>query len=153
MDLTQHVEDLRHQLELAAEAGGDDARVVAGYAYASRHRDPPSYQWSVNTSVYVREDVRGQGVGRRLYSALFDQLVELGYFRAFAGIALPNSASVALHERMGFEPLGVYERVGFKQGAWRDVGWWRRSLREGEPNGPPQPVRAGSASVRPGGST
>jgi phosphinothricin acetyltransferase len=111
---------------------------VAGYVYAGRHRDPPSYQWSVNTSAYVRSDVRGQGIGRRLYAALFEELVRLGYHRAFAGIALPNAASVALHEAVGFTPLGVYERVGFKHGAWHDVGWWQRTLREGEPDGPPR---------------
>jgi len=85
----------------------------------------------------VRDDVRRQGVGKRLYAALFGALVDLGYFRAFAGIALPNPASVALHESAGFEPLGVYERVGFKHGAWRDVGWWQRTLQEGAPDGPP----------------
>jgi L-amino acid N-acyltransferase YncA len=115
----------------------DDAGIVAGYVLAGKHREPASYQWSVNTSAYVRADVRGQGIGRRLYAALFDELVGLGHFRAFAGIALPNAASVALHERVGFRPLGVYERVGFKHGAWRDVGWWQRTLQEGEPDGPP----------------
>lgn len=116
----------------------DDSDRVAGYSYASRHRDPASYQWSVNTSAYVRADARGKGVGKLLYRALFEQLVQLGYFRAYAGIALPNAASVALHERVGFRPLGVYEQVGFKQGAWRDVGWWQRSLQEGEPSAPPR---------------
>jgi len=115
----------------------DDAGAVAGYAYAGKHREPASYQWSVNTSVYVRADVRGRRIGRLLYAALFDELVRLGHFRAFAGIALPNAASVALHERVGFRPLGVYERVGYKHGAWRDVGWWQRTLQEGEPEGVP----------------
>jgi phosphinothricin acetyltransferase len=116
----------------------DQADNVAGYVYAGRHRDPASYQWSVNTSAYVREDVRGRGIGRMLYGALFEELVRLGYFRAFAGIALPNVASVALHERVGFRPLGVYERVGFKHGAWHDVGWWQHTLQEGEPINPPR---------------
>ena len=115
----------------------DDAGIVAGYVLAGKHREPASYQWSVNTSAYVRADVRGQGIGQRLYRALFEELAGLGFFRAFAGIALPNAASVALHERVGFRPLGVYEQVGFKHGAWRDVGWWQRTLREGEPGAPP----------------
>lgn len=68
-------------------------------------------------------------MGRALYTELFRKLVDLGYFRAFAGVALPNAASVALHESVGFKPLGVYEKVGFKFGAWRDVGWWQRELR------------------------
>lgn len=116
----------------------DDAGAVAGYVYASRHRDPPSYQWSVNTSAYVRADQRGRGVGKQLYRALFEQLVELGYFGAYAGIALPNAASVALHESVGFRSLGVYEQVGFKQGGWHDVGWWQRRLRDGTPGEPPR---------------
>jgi len=108
----------------------DDQGAVAGFVYASSHRDPPSYQWSVNTSVFIREDVRGHGVGKRLYISLLDQLAERGYFQAFAGIALPNAASVGLHEAVGFKPIGIYRNVGFKFGAWRDVGWWQRELRE-----------------------
>lgn len=117
---------------------------VAGFAYAGSHRDAPSYQWSVNTSIYVRDDRRGQGVGRRLYEALHRQLVELGYFRAFAGIALPNAASVALHESVGYRALGVYEQVGFKFGAWRDVGWWSKVLQPtvDDPPPPRRPQRA-----------
>lgn len=95
---------------------------IAGYAYASRHRERAAYQWSVDVTAYVREDARGSGVGKRLYGALFDVLVRLGYFQAFAGIALPNAASVALHESMGFAPIGVYRQVGFKHGRWHDVG-------------------------------
>jgi phosphinothricin acetyltransferase len=117
----------------------DDGGRVNGYAYAGRHRDPGAYQWSVNTSVYVRDDSRGQGVGKRLYAALFEQLVRLGYYRAFAGIALPNAGSVALHESVGFEPIGVYRAVGYKFDAWHDVGWWQRAL---QPLGPPQPTVA-----------
>lgn len=107
----------------------DQRGQVNGYAYASKHRERPAYQWAVDVTAYVREDARGQGVGKRLYARLFEVLVELGYFQAFAGIALPNDASVGLHEAVGFVPLGVYRSVGFKLGAWRDVGWWQRELR------------------------
>jgi phosphinothricin acetyltransferase len=106
----------------------DDAGRVDGYVYAGRHRERAAYQWSVDTTAYVREDSRGQGVGRRLYEELFRRLVEHGYYQAFAGIALPNEASVGLHEALGFQPLGVYRKVGFKKGAWRDVGWWQKEL-------------------------
>ena len=110
---------------------------VDGYAYASSHRDRAAYQWSADTTAYVRADARGRGVGGRLYVSLLARLAELGYFQAFAGIALPNAASVALHESVGFEPIGVYRRVGFKHGAWHDVGWWQRKLREPEVPSPP----------------
>jgi phosphinothricin acetyltransferase len=106
----------------------DDAGRVDGYVYASQHRERAAYQWSVDTTAYVREDSRGQGVGRRLYEELFRRLVEQGYYQAFAGIALPNEASIGLHEALGFQPLGVYRKVGFKKGAWRDVGWWQKEL-------------------------
>jgi len=121
---------------LVAVDTGDE---VAGYVHASSHRDPPSYQWSVNTTVYIRADSRGQGLGKLLYAELFKQLVSLGHYRAYAGIALPNDASVALHEGVGFEPIGVYKAVGYKFDAWRDVGWWQKSLR---PLAPPGPVVA-----------
>jgi L-amino acid N-acyltransferase YncA len=111
---------------VSVDAHGD----VEGYVYASRHRDRPAYQWSVDTSAYVREGSRGKGVGSRLYERLFTELAALGYFHAFAGIALPNAASVGLHEALGFEAIGVYRSVGFKMGAWRDVGWWQKTLRQ-----------------------
>jgi len=116
----------------------DAAGEVVGYAYASRHRERPAYQWSVDTTAYVRADRRGQGIGKALYAALFDELVALGYFQAFAGIALPNAASIALHESVGFAPLGIYRNVGFKRGTWHDVGWWQRAL---QPAGEPHPPR------------
>jgi phosphinothricin acetyltransferase len=91
--------------------------------------------------VYIRADSRGRGAGKALYTELFRQLVSLGYHRAFAGVALPNPASVALHESIGFKSLGVYKNVGFKFGAWRDVGWWQRDLQPPEalPEKPPSP--------------
>lgn len=109
----------------------EDAQgLVNGYVYASKHRERPAYQWSVDVTAYVREDARGAGVGKRLYQVLFEELVELGYFQAFAGIALPNPASIALHESLGFEHIGTYRKVGYKLGAWHDVGWWQKELRE-----------------------
>lgn len=106
----------------------DDAGVVAGYAYAGRHRERPAYQWSADVTAYVRADCHRQGVGRALYAQLLPTLAGLGYRQAFAGIALPNAASVGLHEAVCFVPIGVYREVGFKHGAWRDVGWWQRQL-------------------------
>lgn len=117
----------------------DAAGTMCGYAYASKHRERAAYQWSVDVTVYVREDQRGQGVGRALYGRLLPLLAELGYCHAFAGIALPNAGSVGLHEAMGFQAIGVYRDVGFKHGAWRDVGWWQKSLRG--PDSLPQELR------------
>jgi L-amino acid N-acyltransferase YncA len=125
----------------------EDAQgTVNGYVYASKHRERPAYQWSVDVTAYVREDARGQGVGKRLYQALFAELITLGYFQAFAGIALPNDASVALHESVGFQPIGIYRKVGFKLGAWHDVGWWQKELRSPTEPTCPTAFRRGSAA-------
>ncbi len=105
---------------------------VAGYAYVTKHRVRAAYRWSVDTSVYVSGDCRRQGVARGLYRSLFAILAAQGFYNAFAGIALPNVASVGLHESLGFEAIGMYRRVGFKLGSWHDVGWWQLALREQE---------------------
>jgi L-amino acid N-acyltransferase YncA len=102
---------------------------VLGYAYASRHRERAAYRWSADVSVYVREDTRGKGVGRALYASLFAILRLQGIYNILAGISVPNPASVALHEAMGLLPLGVYAGIGFKCGAWHDVGWWQLALK------------------------
>jgi phosphinothricin acetyltransferase len=101
---------------------------VAGYAYASPHSDRPSYRWSVDVSVYVDERHRRKGVARGLYESLLAVLRLQGFRNAYAVIALPNEASVRLHEAFGFECVGVYRRVGYKLGEWRDVGHWELSL-------------------------
>ena len=113
---------------------------VIGYAYASKHRERAAYQWAVDVSAYVKEGSRSTGIGKALYTALMLILAEQGFYNAFAGIALPNAASVGLHEAVGFKPLGVYRQVGFKLGAWHDAGWWQRVLRP--PDVPPQPLQA-----------
>jgi phosphinothricin acetyltransferase len=120
-------------LQIAPWLVYEDAGEVAGYAYGSRHRDRAAYQWSVDVSVYVGEGSRRRGIGRALYRALFPLLRLQGFYAAHAGITLPNAASVALHESLGFRPVGIYRAVGFKLGAWHDVGWWQSSLRERTP--------------------
>lgn len=104
---------------------------VLGYAYAGAHRSRAAYQWSVDVSAYVREDVHRTGVGRALYASLIAVLDLQGFYNAYAGIALPNEASIGLHEAMGFRLVGVYRGVGYKLGAWHDVGWWGLDMREG----------------------
>jgi phosphinothricin acetyltransferase len=121
---------------------------VAGYAHAGRFSGRAAYDWSVETSIYLAGSARGQGVGRTLYGALLALLTAQGYHQAMAGVTLPNPASVALHEAMGFTPVGVYRSAGWKFGAWRDVGWWQRSLApvDGEPRRP-TPLDALEASA------
>ncbi|MGA9403363.1 arsinothricin resistance N-acetyltransferase ArsN1 family B [Haladaptatus sp.] len=126
---------------------------LLGYAYASPHRSRESYQWSVDVSVYVRSDHHRSGIGRGLYESLFALLREQGYYNAYAGIALPNPASVGLHESLGFEQIGTYRDVGYKGGTWRSVGWWHLRLSvetngdEAEPT-PPRSLSALDGSVR-----
>jgi L-amino acid N-acyltransferase YncA len=97
---------------------------VAGYVYASKHRERAAYQWGVDVTVYVHPEARRGGVGRGLYTSLFALLRLQGFYNAYAGIALPNPASVALHESLGFTSIGIYHQTGYKLGKWHDVGWW-----------------------------
>jgi L-amino acid N-acyltransferase YncA len=117
---------------LVAQAG----EVVIGYAYAGPHRERDGYRWSVDVSAYVHRDWQGRGVGRALYDELLRVLRRQGFVNVFAGIALPNPASVALHESIGMRRIGVYERVGWKPaGGWIDVAWF--GMRIAEPSEPP----------------
>jgi phosphinothricin acetyltransferase len=113
----------------------DDGSSVAGYAYAGPHKERRGYRWSVDISVYVADGHQGRGIGRRLYDELLAILRRQRFVNAYAGIALPNPASVALHEAIGMRRVGVYERIGFKMGAWHDVAWY--GLRLTDPSGPP----------------
>jgi len=105
----------------------DDAGRVVGYAYASTHRQRPAYRWSADCSVYLDPAYRARGLGRLLYERLIREVRDLGYMSLFAGIALPNEPSVGLHQAVGFRPAGVFRNVGYKLGAWRDVGKTRRT--------------------------
>ena len=104
-----------------------DRRIV-GYAYATRWKPRQAYRYSVESSVYLGPEYCGQGLGRPLYSALIDALRELPIHSALGGIAQPNPASVALHEKLGFRKVGQLEEIGFKQGRWLDVGYWQLQL-------------------------
>ena len=130
---------------LVCEIGGR----VRGYAYASRHRERAAYQWSVDAGIYVHEDERRRGMGRLLYGSLFALLRLQGFVAAHAGITLPNAASVGLHEALGFRRIGVYPAVGYKLGAWHDVGWWQLRLVE-TPGQPSPPLSLAAARALPG---
>ncbi|MCG8593403.1 MAG: N-acetyltransferase family protein [Kiloniellales bacterium] len=101
---------------------------LLGYAYAGPHRARAAYRHSVDVTAYVAEAARGQGVAKALYGALLAALAGAGYHAAFAGIALPNPASEALHKAAGFQLVGVYREVGFKFDRWHDVAWWQRLI-------------------------
>ncbi|HEX6154300.1 MAG TPA: GNAT family N-acetyltransferase [Solirubrobacterales bacterium] len=120
---------------LVAEREGE----VVGYAYATAFNERPAYRWSAGVSVYVADGARGEGIGRSLYEALFDRLRERGFRMACAGITLPNAASEALHDRLGFEPVGVNREIGWKEGAWHDVGWYQLELAPAGEGPPAEP--------------
>jgi phosphinothricin acetyltransferase len=121
---------------------------VAGYAYATQHRVRASYRWSVDTSVYVAREHWRHGVGRGLYASLLAILAAQGFVNAYAGITLPNEGSVGLHEAVGFTPVGVYRGVGFKFGAWHDVGWWQLALAPHHP-APREPLAMAALQAQP----
>ena len=121
---------------------------VLGYAYASSHRERAAYRWAVDVSAYVREGYRRLGVGRSLYSSLLALLHLQGFYRALAGITLPNPGSVGLHQAMGFQSLGTYHNIGYKCGRWHDVQWFQLALRE-PGNEPPDPLEFALARELP----
>lgn len=112
---------------------------VVGYAYAGSHRSRDAYQWSVDISVYVASDHHRRGIARALYTALFALLKTQGFFNAYAGITIPNPASTGFHESIGFEPIGTYHDVGYKDGEWHDVRWYEKPLNE-RPDDPEPPT-------------
>ncbi len=145
--------ELRRRVEAVAPGWPwlvcEEAGAVLGYAYASRHRDRAAYRWSADASVYVAEAARRRGVARALYTSLFALLRLQGFRAVHAGIALPNPASVQLHEALGFTPVGVYRAVGFKLGRWCDVGWWQLGLAPPE-GSPGEPLSTAAAAALPG---
>lgn len=127
----------RHRL-LVAVAGDD----VLGYATSGSFRSKPAYGPSVETTVYCAAEATGRGVGRRLYAALFDAIAEEDVHRAYAGVALPNAGSLALHRAFGFADIGVFTQVGRKFGQWWDVLWLERPLERPAPERLPRRRRA-----------
>jgi phosphinothricin acetyltransferase len=130
--------------EMAGRIGAAYAWVLAehegvtlGYAYGSPHRERAAYRWAADVAVYIDSDHHRSGVGRALYTSLFERLRTAGLWTLCAGITQPNEASNGLHRTMGFVPVGTYRRIGWKAGAWHDVQWWQLDLHPGEP-GPPE---------------
>ena len=106
----------------------DEDGAVLGYAASSPFRTRPAYRWSVETGIYLAPGAQGRGLGRALLETMLTALERQGYVAVIGAIALPNPASVALHEKLGFEKVGAYRGTGFKQGAWLDVGLWQKDL-------------------------
>jgi L-amino acid N-acyltransferase YncA len=121
------------------EEGGEPL----GYAYATRYRERAAYRWSLEDSVYLREDSVGRGLGELLLTALVALLRESGYVKIYAVIAPPNPASVRLHEKLGFLPLGRFEDTAYKLGAWQAIDWMELTLRE------PRSLPAGAKPEEP----
>ena len=117
----------------------EDAGRVVGFAYGQAFAQRAAYRWACQTSIYLEVGRRRTGGGRALYEALLARLAGRGYRRAFAGMTLPNEASVGLHRALGFEPVGVYRRVGWKHGAWHDVAWVQKTI--GRDQDPPAEPR------------
>ena len=106
----------------------EEKDVVIGYAYAAPFHERAAYRWSAEVSVYLGEQARGRGIGRALVGRVLEELREAGIVNAFAGVALPNEASVRLFESFGFVKIAHQRNVGFKLGRWHDVAWWQLEL-------------------------
>jgi len=129
----------------------EDGRVF-GFTSTSPMRNRKAYRWSVETGIYLSPEAQGRGLGRKLLTAHLDLLERQGFVTIVAGIALPNDASVALHEKLGFALSGVERGVGFKLGQWVDVGRWQKDLapRAAVPEGPRPYAEVGHPGHEPG---
>lgn len=103
---------------------------LAGYAYGAKYRERLGYQWCTESSVYIDDKFQRAGVAGALYSALFNILKNQGYVNVYAVINLPNDKSVAFHEKCGFTWFATFDRVGYKSGRWKDVGWWKLQIND-----------------------
>jgi phosphinothricin acetyltransferase len=112
--------------------------IIAGYAYSSRYRERIAYQWCTESSIYIHNNFHRRGIAMALYSALLEILKRQGFRTVYAVINLPNEESVAFHVRCGFKWFATYEKVGYKLGRWKNVGWWQLSVNDysNEPEAP-----------------
>lgn len=125
--------EIRARLQKVASAGlpwlvHEEGGVVVGYAYAGRFHERSAYRFSVETTIYLDAHHIGRGLGTALYGTLLERLREQGLHAAIGGISLPNTGSVALHEKLGFRQVAHYREVGFKLDRWIDVGYWQLLL-------------------------
>lgn len=118
----------RYPWLVAVEADATGSEAVIGFARAGAWKTREAYAWATEIGVYIRPEFQGRGAGKALYAELFPRLKAAGFRCIVAGIALPNDASVKLHEAFGMKHAGTLPRIGFKFGVWRDVGYWVREL-------------------------
>lgn len=112
--------------------------MITGYAYGGKYRERTAYQWCVESSIYIHDDFQKAGVGRALYETLIEIFKQQGFRNVYAVINLPNEKSVSFHESVGFKHFATYEKVGYKLGKWKNVGWWQLSINEyGDEPAPP----------------
>lgn len=119
---------------LVAEEDGQ----ILGYAYATPWKERIGYRFSVETTVYLDKDCKGRGIGSQLYSELFKLLEKAGVRSAIGGVALPNDASVALHEKLGMRKVAEFERIGVKFDQWINVAYWQRFFSPDDDSSTPQ---------------
>jgi phosphinothricin acetyltransferase len=133
-DMRQRIQEVTKELPwLIFEEG----QAILGYAYASKWKSRCAYRYSVESTVYLSKNSVGKGVGTRLYTALIGRLQSLSFHSVIGGIALPNPASVALHEKLGFEKVAHFKEVGWKMNRWIDVGYWELLFQNAEQGAPP----------------
>jgi len=104
--------------------------VIAGYAYGTKYRERTAYQWCIESSIYIHDDFLKLKIGKALYEALIEILKRQGYRNVYAVVNLPNDRSVKFHESCGFTWFATYEKVGYKLGKWKNVGWWQWIINE-----------------------
>ena len=124
-EMARRIADVRKRFPwLVVEADG----VVAGYAYGALWKARSAYRFAIESTIYLAPECLGRGYGRALYTALLEALRSCDVHRVVGCIALPNEASVALHEKLGFRKIGIFDQVGRKFGRWVDVGYWELGL-------------------------
>lgn len=116
----------------------EEEEIILGYAYASKWKDRFAYRYSVESTVYLSKGATGKGMGFQLYKALIDRLADLSYHSIMGGISLPNPASIALHEKMGFKKVAHLKEVGWKMDRWVDVGYWELIIPHAGPGDSPR---------------
>lgn len=131
-EMAQRILSITEESQLPWLVAENPQGEVVGYAYASKWKGRCAYRYSVESTVYLDQACTGQGFGKKLASELLQQLQLNGYHTVISGIALPNAASVALHESLGMEQVAHFKEVGFKQERWVDVGYWQTHLEQNE---------------------